>query len=123
MNFATMSIKANKFTTTHNEMISTMCYGVRLTLLMPKLFFFFNLGPCKTLPVKFDPPKSQESLNICSSLLSVAMNKFLFFPNSKTQRASHLHCWFQNNSNFAELVLGLLRTLVMQKLKPDCGES
>ncbi len=29
-----------KFPTKHNEVISTMCHGVRLALLIPKLFLF-----------------------------------------------------------------------------------
>ena len=35
-----MSSKAIKFATKHNEVISTMCHGVRLALLIPKLFLF-----------------------------------------------------------------------------------
>ena len=35
-----MAVKAIKFPTKHNEVISTMNHGVRLALLIPKLFLF-----------------------------------------------------------------------------------
>ena len=85
--------------------------------------FSFQFGTLPDYTCKVWPPKITRVIKYFSYLLSVAMNKFLFFPNSKTQRASHLHYWFKSNSNFAKLVLGLLRILAMQKLKPDCGES
>ena len=36
----TLTLRAIKFATKHNEVISTMCHGVRLALLIPKQFLF-----------------------------------------------------------------------------------
>ena len=47
----------------------------------------------------------------------------LVFVDSKSCRASKLLYWFKSSGNFDELMQGLLRTLALRKLKPDCGES
>ena len=39
--------RAIKFATKHTEMISSMCHGVRLVLLIPKLFLFSILDLAK----------------------------------------------------------------------------
>ena len=42
-----MGAKAIKFPTKHNEGISTLCHGVKLALLIPKLFSFLILDLAK----------------------------------------------------------------------------
>ena len=43
----TLTLRAIEFATKHNEVISTMCHGVRLALLIPKLFLFLILDLAK----------------------------------------------------------------------------
>ena len=57
--YATVYSRAIKFATKHNEVISTMCQGVRLALLIQKNFFFLLFfWTLQNYACKFWPPKN-----------------------------------------------------------------
>ena len=55
---------AIKLVTKHTETISTICSGVRLALLIPKLFFSFQFWTFQNYACKFLPLINQKGLNV-----------------------------------------------------------
>ena len=62
--------RAIKFATRHTEVISTMCHGERLALLILKLFLFKILDLAKLCPSMLTPPKSPGSPLMVKNLKS-----------------------------------------------------
>ena len=73
--------------------------------------------------------KKQDNGKISHQILEMRLwvkkNKpsYIFFGDSKSQRAQKLHYWFNSYSILVELVSGLLRTLALQKLQKLTSDS
>ena len=71
-----------------------MRHGVRLALLIQKLFFFFNFGPCETMPVNFSPPKIKRVKNLknCRIVDFDSSKEGFYCTECNTKNLNSLQC-------------------------------